>query len=107
MSRASTVTVMALLVLVVVLLFVGYRALDRLGDRMQGYEPLTLDSIQTVVSEEVRIRTMGQTLTASWKDSSGLTHTVTTPKNGNESPQEHAARHQALVAVMVELYPPA
>lgn len=48
-----------------------------------------------------------QTLTASWRDASGVAHVVTTPRNDGESAEDHAKRHKESVDALKALYPPA
>lgn len=47
------------------------------------------------------------TLTAVWKDASGVTHTVTSVQQDGETDADFLARHNAAVAAQVAQYPPA
>jgi len=47
------------------------------------------------------------TLTTTWVDRNGFSHTVTTTKGADETDTQHAARHKAAVDAMLILYPKA
>lgn len=48
-----------------------------------------------------------QVLETSWKDADNVTHTVKTPRNADETLDAWTARHQAAVAALQAIYPPA
>ena len=47
------------------------------------------------------------TLTTTWVDRNGFSHTVSTTKGVDETDTQHAARHKAAVDAMLILYPKA
>ena len=48
-----------------------------------------------------------QVLETSWKDADGVLHTVKTPRQSDETLDAWTARHQAAVAALQAIYPPA
>lgn len=47
-----------------------------------------------------------QALETTWTDSDGLIHTVSTPRDDNETLDDWTLRHKAAVDAMKKLYPP-
>lgn len=60
-------------------------------------------SIATVTEQEPDV----QVLETSWKDADGVTHTVKTPRQADETLDAWTARHQAAVDALQAIYPPA
>ena len=70
-----------------------------------GYQLTSLRSSVDEVLSQFQTETMNETYETSWT-SAGVTHTVTTPKNQDESPTDWARRHAASVAALMDLFPP-
>lgn len=47
-----------------------------------------------------------QTMTTTWKDAQGVTHTVTTTRGEGETQSAFAQRHKDAVAALQAIYPP-
>lgn len=56
--------------------------------------------------EQLRDTTM-ETLTATWVDADGVTHTVDTPRRPEERLADWIARHKETVDALKEVFPPA
>lgn len=65
----------------------------------------SVERLIVTTAQEVQI--VNPSYTASWKDAEGITHTVSTPRNGATEPvAEWAARHAENVAALKALFPP-
>ena len=66
-------------------------------------------NIRTLTSEVTELRELReasmQTMTSTWT-SGGTTHTVTTPRNENESNEDWGKRHKDSLDEMQSLFPP-
>jgi hypothetical protein len=99
--------ILALLVLVVTM--TGWAI-----SKQSKMKPPTLrEFVEAVRSDKVNLTIENkwvpdmQTLSSTWKDARGVSHTVTTPQLADESPTAHAARHKAAVDALQALFPPA
>ena len=85
--------------LVLALLMLMSAATGWMTWRMNG----TLESMALPAQDVI----VNPSYTASWKDADGITHTVSTPRNGPSEPiDEWAARHKANVDALKALFPP-
>ena len=70
---------------------------------MLGYTGYRVTRLEQTIERIFGDETM--TLTTTWK-SGNMTHTVTTPREGDETAAAHSARHKEAVEALKALYPP-
>ncbi len=70
-----------------------------------GWAHYRVQRVQTHI-ERIKELLM-QSITTEWKDANGNNHSVTTPRNENESREDWYARHAEAVAAAQAIWPPA
>ena len=64
--------------------------------------------VETTAQEVLRIKEqIMQTMVTRWRDAENVEHSVSTPRQPNESAEAQAARHDEAVKALKALYPPA
>lgn len=63
--------------------------------------------VETTAQEVLRIKEqIMQTMVTRWRDADGVEHSVSTPREPNESAEAQAARHKEAVKALQALFPP-
>ncbi len=82
----------------------AYSSLGSLVSEVRDNRKFLIAISETLI--EQRLETAMQSVTTTWTDAQGVTHSVTTVRQEGETDQQLAARHRAAVEALQQVFPP-